>query len=339
MSCKLSVIIPVYNSENFIKRCVESVLSQKGSEKFQIILVDDGSTDNSPAICDELCTKYSNICVLHQQNAGVSAARNSGLEKAEGEWISFIDSDDYLLDGFYESLFSVQDADLLCCDFYFEKGNEFPLIGRYIEEGLYTKEKFADILYPIMAKKTVFYSACNKIFKADIIKDNNLRFIVGKKYGEDMVFVYDYVKHINSFSFVNKGLYGYNYSDGNTTTVVKKGYEAYESTYIYLTNYFKSVGFSADNLKHDYIFMSLGAIYTAAVHLDIFSAWLYIRHILKDTIFYSEYSSKRIYSKSDGINGYLDRFIMKKNALLIVAVVRYTEFKSKHIQNKENEND
>ncbi len=339
MNCRLSVIIPVYNSEKYVAGCVESVLRQNGSESFQIILVDDGSTDGSPEICDELQKSHSNVFAFHQKNAGVSAARNLGIEKAEGEWISFIDSDDYLLDGFYDALFSDKYPDLICSDFYFEGEKEFPLISDYIEEGCYGKEDFHKVLYPLMAQDTVFFSACNKVFRTDIIRENNLRFIPGKKYGEDMVFVYEYVKYIESFRFVNRRLYVYNINDGSATSVVKKGYEVYESNYVYLSDYFKTVGFTADNLKQDYIYKSLGAIYTASVYLHFFTAWRYIRHMIKETVFCSEYSTKRIYQTSGGINGYLDRFIMKKLSLPVVVFVRLTEFKSRLLKNKENKND
>lgn len=337
MKYDVSVVIPVYNREKYIVRCVESVLSQSGSERFKVILVDDGSTDGSPAICDELEQKYENVFAVHQKNAGVSAARNTGIENAEGEWLSFIDSDDYVLDGFYGKLISEPTADLLCCDFYTED-DEFPLIGEQIKEGIFTKETFPDVLYPVMCQRIVFYSACNKIFRTDIIKKHGLRFIVGKKYAEDMTFVYEYVRHIESFKFVNERLYSYYFSGNSASIKIEKSYETYESTYIFQRDYFKSLGYESGQIKHEYLFTSLGAIYNAAVTLGILSAYRYIRNILKNTIFYEEYSSNRIYCGSEGINGYLDKFIIKKRPLLIIALARLGELNSKRIEKNAEKN-
>ena len=169
----VSVIIPVYNRKDCIERCVDSVNNQADPGKFQIILVDDGSTDGASDVCEVLSKKYENVSVYHQKNAGVSAARNRGIEKAEGKWISFIDCDDYVHEGFYSELLDGEEADLLCCDFYFEV-ESIPPISDYIEEGLYYKKDFPSVLYPVMTEESVFYSACNKIFRADIIRKSQL---------------------------------------------------------------------------------------------------------------------------------------------------------------------
>ncbi|GMO37902.1 MAG: hypothetical protein Ta2B_17610 [Termitinemataceae bacterium] len=91
----ISVIIPVYNVEHYLRRCLDSVLAQTFTD-FECILIDDGSPDKSPAICDEYAKKDSRFVVIHQANAGVSAARNAGLDIAQGEWITFVDSDDWI---------------------------------------------------------------------------------------------------------------------------------------------------------------------------------------------------------------------------------------------------
>ena len=92
---QISVIVPVYNAEKWLRRCVDSILAQTFTD-FELLLIDDGSTDGSPAICDEYAQRDSRIKVFYQKNSGVSAARNSGLDHARGEWILFVDADDYL---------------------------------------------------------------------------------------------------------------------------------------------------------------------------------------------------------------------------------------------------
>ena len=101
---KVSIIVPVYNSERYINRCVDSLIGQTLSD-IEILLVDDGSSDNSSAICDEYAVKDNRIKVFHQKNAGAGAARNTGLEHAQGEYIGFVDSDDYVDINMYETLF------------------------------------------------------------------------------------------------------------------------------------------------------------------------------------------------------------------------------------------
>lgn len=330
MKYDISVIIPVYNCESFLSRCVESVLNQKCEKKLQIILVDDGSTDSSPEICDRFQSENSNVVALHQKNSGVSAARNLGIEKSEGEWISFVDSDDYLIEGFYEKMLTVEESDLICCSY---TGNlaESDILDSMLENRIYHHDEFTDSLYPVMAYEYIFFQCWNKLYKRSIIIDNNLMFPVGVKYAEDMVFVYNYVRYIETFRFVKEPLYYYYISEGNTTNVVKKGYETYERIYTFRKDYFDSIGFNDHDLKQDFIFRSLGAIYTAAKFLNIFSAYTYIRKILKKSMFYNEYMTKRIYHGSEGVNGYFDRFIEKKQVLFIIALVRYTEYTSRKL--------
>ena len=94
---KISVIVPVYNTEKYLHRCIDSILDQTFTD-FELLLIDDGSTDSSGTICDEYAAKDSRVRVFHKENGGVSSARNMGLDNAYGEWITFVDSDDYLID-------------------------------------------------------------------------------------------------------------------------------------------------------------------------------------------------------------------------------------------------
>lgn len=335
MNYKVSVIIPVYNCEKLIKRAVESVIGQPDSDKYQIILVDDGSTDNSGFICDELQNTFLNVTAFHQKNAGVSAARNVGIEHAEGEWLSFLDSDDYFLDGFFDEMLSGESADLICCSF---TGNSYTsdFFAKYFEEKIYNKFEFEKTLYPLMADGFKFFQCWNKLYKRNIVEENNIRFPVGVSFGEDMMFVYNYVKCIDNFKYVKKPLYYYYVNSSNATSLVKKGYEIYENIYFFLKSYFENIGFKDVNIKQNFLFNAVGAIYTAGHSLNVFSAVIYIRKILRHSVFYGMYKSDRIYYGYQGVNGYLDKFIIKKQAALIVALVRLTEIKSKKLQKEKN---
>ena len=98
----LSVVIPVYNCEKYINQCINSILSQPCSNNIEIIIVDDGSTDKSGYICDKLCERYNNIAVIHKENGGVASARNIGIEKATGDYIAFVDGDDFWEKDFFD---------------------------------------------------------------------------------------------------------------------------------------------------------------------------------------------------------------------------------------------
>ncbi len=115
----LSIIVPVYKVENYLQKCIDSILAQTFTD-FELILVEDGSPDGCPALCDAAAAKDARIRVLHQKNGGLSAARNAGLDVARGEWIGFVDSDDYIAPEMYETLYkAVQStgADLALCDY------------------------------------------------------------------------------------------------------------------------------------------------------------------------------------------------------------------------------
>ena len=128
---KLSIIIPVYNTEKYLHRCVDSVLQQNMSD-YELILVDDGSTDGSGKICDEYKEKDSRVKVIHTQNQGVSKARNTGLELSSGEYIGFVDADDYIDADMYEKLIEASidsNADVCCCG-YLQELSEIEIYTR-----------------------------------------------------------------------------------------------------------------------------------------------------------------------------------------------------------------
>ena len=127
----ISVIIPVYRVEQYLRRCVDSVLAQTYS-RIQVILVDDGSPDDCPAICDAYAAKDDRVQVIHQENAGLSGARNAGIEAAEGQYLAFVDSDDYLAPEFLECLYRAcvdTGSDLSVCRWEYVKGEPVPERG------------------------------------------------------------------------------------------------------------------------------------------------------------------------------------------------------------------
>ena len=173
---KLSIIIPVYNVEKYVKRSIESALSQGDCE---IIVVDDGSTDNSGAICDSFAS--DNVRVFHTENGGLSAARNKGMCEATGDYICFLDSDDYLDKGaakYMLSLAESAEADVLICGFYTEYEGKEPkavICDKWQGNAWDLGERFIDL-----KRSHLFDSACNKLYKREFLEKISLRFSEGE---------------------------------------------------------------------------------------------------------------------------------------------------------------
>ena len=183
----ISVIIPVYNVEKYLKRCIDSVCKQLSSDD-EIILVDDGSKDSSPQICDEYARRERNIYVIHKENAGLSMARNDGLEKATGKYILFLDSDDYLESGCIDRFKTVgmnYQCDLITAKArWFRDDGVFHDKASYqLSEGLYDADSYINML-----KKTNSYLPCAPfyIYRKEFLKENALSFYPGMLHEDEM---------------------------------------------------------------------------------------------------------------------------------------------------------
>lgn len=208
---EISIIVPVFNVESYLRKCVDSLINQTFAD-IEIILVDDGSTDNSANICDEYSLKDKRIKVIHKENGGLSDARNAGLEVCKGEYIGFVDGDDYVSESMYQILYdrAIQfNADVSGCQLV----NIFP-------HKVFKPEKKNVVLHDKVAMiQTIFtiggsLSVCNKIFKKDVFRD--LRFDKGKYY-EDAYIVLKWIGQIHCLSIINDGLYFYIHREKSIT--------------------------------------------------------------------------------------------------------------------------
>lgn len=215
---KISVIIPVYNVEKYLKRCLDSVINQT-YKNLEIILIDDGSTDKSGNICDEYAAKDKRIIVIHKENGGLSDARNKGLDICTGDYISFIDSDDWIENGFYEYVVNnVKDNDLLIFDYYITNGKNSKWIKYKNAEVELSKEK---CLIELAKAKLQSYT-CNKIYKLDLF--DNIRFPKGRNY-EDQAIIHLIIDKCNKIRYYDKAFYYYYQNlNGITHTVNYKNY-------------------------------------------------------------------------------------------------------------------
>lgn len=187
--CKISVIVPVYRVEQYLPQCVDSILAQTLSD-IEVILVDDGSPDRCPAICDEYAARDSRVRVIHQENGGLSAARNAGIERANGEYLCFIDSDDWISPEYCKRLWEAVNstgADMAACRMARFSGEVREQGQVSFEPVEATVMEYADFLRRQMGRQ-IEMGVCNRLFHRSVF--NTLRFMPGRLH-EDIVFAGD----------------------------------------------------------------------------------------------------------------------------------------------------
>ena len=191
---KVSVIVPIYNVENYLNRCLDSLINQT-MQDIEIILVNDGSTDKSGDIAKEYAKKYSEkVKYLEKENGGLSDARNFGMPYATGEYIAFLDSDDYIEKKAYEEMYNKakeDDADYVECDFLWEYPNKVKQDKRFNYNNKKEMLAFVRVV------------AWNKLIRRKILLDNGINFPKGLRY-EDVEFTYKLIPHINTISYIDK---------------------------------------------------------------------------------------------------------------------------------------
>lgn len=210
---KVSFIIPIYNVEKYLSECVESILAQTYSD-FEILLVDDGSPDNCPALCDEWARKDNRIKALHKPNGGLSDARNYGLDHAQGDYLVFVDSDDFWVEkDCLERLMNVVYAHPECdfigfnCSYYYSDTKTYKKWVAYNESLSVPTDKNI-VICSLVASGTFPMSACLKIIKRKSLSDIGLRFIKGT-IAEDIPWFIDLLEGSKKCMFVNQYIYAY----------------------------------------------------------------------------------------------------------------------------------
>lgn len=194
----ISIIIPVYNVKAYVGKCLDSIKRQK-YENLDIIIVDDGSIDESGKICDEFAKNEIRARVFHKKNGGLSNARNFGIKKAKGEIIAFVDSDDFVQKEYVSAMYEDMEknnVDMVICGYDLIKPKKEIISGKTATIKLLTKQENIDIV------------AWNKLYKKSLFIDNNLWFPEGKKY-EDTLVVYKILAQAKKVSYLDKSLYRY----------------------------------------------------------------------------------------------------------------------------------
>ena len=261
---KVSVIVPVYNAEKYLNECVDSILNQDFTD-FELLLIDDGSKDNSGKICDKYAHKDNRVRVFHKENGGVSSARNLGLDNAIGEYIIFIDSDDYVDVNYLSILMSVGDSDLVVTGY---EGFGYKIDTYSFENTKYSGWQISVCLSQYM-NSIPFRVPWDKRYKTDIIKKKSIRFNPLLRIAEDTVFVQTYLLYCDTIEFKIGTPYHYrlecnplSFSKYNlsskeyiyTSQIVMQAYNTISSKYsIHINEYYDMVNKIIINLYYRHI--------------------------------------------------------------------------------------
>lgn len=210
MSPTVSIIVPVYNAERTLRRCIESILNQEYSD-FELLLVNDGSTDHSGDVCEEYAARDSRVQVFHKENTGVSATRNLALDRAAGTYLQFLDSDDWITPDATKSLVRAMEngpCDMVVSDFYRVVGERLSQKGHINQDGLLTREEYAACM---MENPADFYYGVlwNKLYRRSIVEAHHLRMNTEITWCEDFMFNLEYIRWAEVFRAIQIPIYYY----------------------------------------------------------------------------------------------------------------------------------
>ncbi|WP_163710538.1 glycosyltransferase family 2 protein [Mangrovibacterium lignilyticum] len=224
----VSIIVPIYNSSQYVPKCIKSIINQTYTD-FELILINDGSTDQSGEICDEIAKRDNRIRVIHTLNGGVSTARNKGIENATGEYLCFIDSDDWIEPDFLESFFYKGDTDY--CDIFVIQDFLKEVNGQVNPNCNFPNNTFPKSLYSSLFTGTRLFRFGHpfaKLYNNNIIQEHKLRFDENIHFSEDLVFMLEYILHINTIRTTSTAKYHYVI---NNTTSLANSYNSFESEF------------------------------------------------------------------------------------------------------------
>jgi len=255
----ISVIIPVYNVEEYLRECIDSVLKQT-YENYEIILVDDGSTDGSGKICDEHATKYEKITVIHKENSGPSGTRNAGISVAQGEYIYFLDSDDYLDENAFEKLVSVaesEEADVVFFDAhsFADPKDEFAVKQGYLRKNEYKTDIGYNVLTELNKNKDFHCAIYLMLIRKQVLLKNEINFLESAYCSEDMLFTYQIYCVAQRIAQCHEILYHRRYRKSSIVTSKKtiRHYLSCKAVYEEIKKFSEKIGKNADETAKAFI--------------------------------------------------------------------------------------
>lgn len=285
---EVSIIIPVFNGEKYIERCVNSIEQEKQYENnVEIIIVDDGSTDQTYAISKKLARYYNNLQVFHKENGGVSSARNYGLTIAQGNFVLFVDADDTLNNTALSSI--MNEIKKNKADYYI-----FP-IEKEVQKGIFQKQNYSvtGMTIPVDEAYEYFYIDGNngpwsKLFKLDIVRENELHFHEELKIHEDVIFCMDYIEHSKNVRYCEDVIYKYSFNEMGA--VRKHKIE-------YLTNYSTVYYLWLSYLKRHGLDKYIGELNCSFLHKMLTTSAKLAKHGMKTNEINRELNSNRLFHK------------------------------------------
>lgn len=297
MNPKISIIVPVFNVESFIQTCIKSILNQTFND-FELILVNDGSSDTSGNICDEYSRKDERIIVIHKENGGQSSARNRGIDVANGDYIGFVDSDDWIDRDMYKILYSnaiETGTDISTCNItQYDKDNSKHFYCSETTDLLFNRDY---AMYELYLNERLTFSPCNKIYNRELFQ--GIRFKEGFIL-EDMDFAYRIIHQSNKIYYTGQALYNYRYNPKSTMrkTFSKKRLDEFEVRKNMYTFYLRNYPSHADEVYAEMFLTGLMLYINIEKYYnkekDHYKYLIDIdRKILKSLILKKEYNSKK----------------------------------------------
>lgn len=221
----ISIIVPVYRVEEYLNKCIESIVNQTYNE-LEIILVDDGSDDNCPQICDEWAKKDSRIKVIHKENGGLVSARQAGFRASTGDYVGFVDGDDWIEPDMYEYIANAlrkTDADIAMSEFFFSYTDKEQKSEGCLSKEFYNREQLQSEVFPTMLFSGRYYrfgiypNCWSKVIKRDLLEKNLLSVDTRIRLGEDIAFIYPCIMESESICHIDKALYHYRINSESMT--------------------------------------------------------------------------------------------------------------------------
>lgn len=318
---QISIIIPVYNSEKYLQKCFDSITNQTFSD-FEVIVINDGSKDNSGEICDHYAKIDSRFKVLHKKNEGVSIARNTGIEHASGEYITFIDSDDWVDEDYLQMMMSVATTgcDLVVSGIVCNYTNGE--IKTLTIDNAYFPSNNIDHLHSLI-KSRLYYGPCNKVYKADIIKSNKITFPQGISYGEDRIFNYQYIGYVDKIQALSYAGYHYLKLDNGSlsTTILSNMFELEYSQWKMLNDVYRSKGAFNEEVQQDQytdLFWIIHDNIFANRKLSNGKFYKYIKQLLTTP----EICDIKRFAESINYNKIVKYSILNRNSLLLYSFIK-----------------
>ena len=276
----ISIIIPVYNVEKYLDECLQSV-SNQSYKNWECILVNDGSSDKSGIICDKWHTLDNRFIVIHQKNQGVSQARNTGLKQAKGQYICFVDSDDWIAPNYLQCMINnmSDDVDIVVSGITSFKEDKVVNIQLPIQNNIY-------LMNPNSADKFIadielFYGPVSKLYKKEIIRTNNISFPIDMSLGEDMTFVFSYLNYTERIASIHESHYFYRRFDSGTLSTIKRKnlFDIYMRLWNLRMNFIQKKGMWNHNAEIYFARHLWGNIYDVFIN-DIAPSYILIKHVL-----------------------------------------------------------